>query len=280
MSLAIAIPSPAARGFAQSNDRVTVQTELTALVSPPGASRSPFREAMHYAVLGNGQRLRPVLSLRVARALGIESPLTLRAAAAVELIHCASLIVDDLPCMDNESERRGRPTTHKVFGESTALLAAFGLVGLAGRCLLTLHLDPAACAPVLHFQSHLLGVLDASGLCEGQDLDLRLQGDDRALLRSRINELKTVPLFDLAGRAGTLPLNPDSPIALSAVEFSRSFGRAYQLADDFLDGEIPTRARALTAIRKARAALHPIPDPTELHHLLDYLEQRIHENRQ
>ncbi|MBE0656270.1 MAG: polyprenyl synthetase family protein, partial [Bryobacteraceae bacterium] len=184
MSLAIAIPSPSARGFALSHDRVAVETELSALVSPPGTSRTPFRDAMHYAALGSGQRLRPILSLRTARALGIESALTLRAAAAVELIHCASLIVDDLPCMDNEAERRGRPTTHTVYGEPTALLAAFGLVGLAGRCLLTMNHDPSACATILHFQSHLLGSLDASGLCEGQDLDLRLQGTDRALLRS------------------------------------------------------------------------------------------------
>lgn len=278
MSLAIAPPSSAS--LALTAHRAAVNDELSALVSPPGAPQTPFRMAMHYAVLGAGQRIRPILSIRTARALGIESPLTLRAAAAVELFHCASLIVDDLPCMDNESLRRGRPTTHAVYGEPTALLAAFGLVGLAGRCLLMARPDPAHCPAVLQFQSRLLGALDASGLCEGQEMDLRLQGDDRALLRSRINELKTVPLFELAGHAGTLPLDPSSPEALSAVEFSRNFGRAFQLVDDYLDGEIPTRARALTAIRKSRASLNPIPDPHELHDLLDYLEDRIYEKPQ
>lgn len=280
MSLAIAVPSPVTRDFVLSRDRAVIEAELAALVSPHGETSTPFRRAMQYAVLGSGQRLRPTLALATARALGIECPLTVRAAAAVELVHCASLIVDDLPCMDNEAHRRGRPTTHIVFGEPTALLAAFALVGLAGRCLLNLPLNASLCSPVLHFQTHLLGVLDASGLCEGQDMDLRLQGTDRALLRSRINELKTVPLFELAGRAGSLPLDPCSPLALSAVEFSRFFGRAYQLVDDFLDGEIPTRARPLSAIRKSRAVLRPIPDPTELHQLLDYLENRLHEQKQ
>lgn len=279
MSLAIALPS-ISRATSLAADRRSINDELAALVSPPGAAPSPFRMAMDYAVLGAGQRIRPILSLRTARALGVESPLTLRAAASVELVHCASLIVDDLPCMDDEAQRRGRPTTHTVYGEPTALLAAFGLVGLAGRSLLMSRPDPAHCPAILHFQSCLLGVLDASGLCEGQEMDLRLQGDERALLRSRINELKTVPLFELAGRAGTLPLDPFSPAARSAVEFARTFGRAFQLVDDYLDGEIPTRARALGAIRKSRAALDPIPDPAELHQLLDYLEDRLHENKQ
>ncbi len=279
MSLAAALPIFPVFAPPLGADRLEVNSALASLVAPPGAKSTPFRMAMEYAVLGAGQRIRPILSLRIARALGIENRLTLRAAAAVELLHCASLIVDDLPCMDDEAERRGRPTTHIVYGESTALLAAFGLVGLAGRCLLTLPHNPAAATAICSFQANLLGVLDLAGLCEGQDMDLRLQGDERALLRSRINELKTVPLFELAGLAGTLPLDPHSPHARTAVDFARSFGRAFQLVDDFLDGEIPTRARSLTAIRKSRTYLDTLPPSSELHELLDYLERRLNDRR-
>lgn len=273
-ALAVAPSTPLTPGF--DLDRGAVNVELAALVFPPGSNPTPFRKAMEYATIGAGQRLRPVLALRIARTLGIDSQLTLRAAGAVELIHCASLIVDDLPCMDDETERRGRPTAHVVYGEATALLAAFGLVGLAGRCLLTLPSQASAAAAILSFQKDLLGVLDLAGLCEGQDMDLRFQGEERALLRSRINELKTVPLFELAGRAGSLPLASHSPRSLAAVEFARAFGRAYQLVDDYLDGEIPNRARAVAAIRNARIALDDLPQSTELHELLDYLEQRTH----
>lgn len=230
---------------------------------------------MEYATFGPGQRLRPILAMRIARALGIESALTIRAAAAVELLHCASLIVDDLPCMDDDRQRRGRPATHVVYGESTALLAAFGLVGLAGRSLLTLRFHPSSAGAILAFQARLLGVLDLAGLCEGQDMDLRLQGDERALLRSRINELKTVPLFELAGYAGSLPLNPESPSALAAVEFTRAFGRAYQFVDDFLDGEILGRNRALSSVRKCRTLLDYFQPAPELYELIDLLEQRL-----
>ena len=262
-----------------ADDRETVNAELTALVRPIGAKPTPFRMAMEYSVLGPGQRIRPILSLRIARTLGLESALMLRAASAVELIHCASLIVDDLPCMDNETSRRGRACTHIVYGESTALLAAFGLVGLAGRCLLSEPAGPSLASALLSFQSTLLGVLDLAGLCEGQDMDLRIQGEERALLRSRINELKTVPLFELAGHAGSLPLDPGSASTLAAVGFARSFGRAFQLVDDFLDGELANRAPALAAIRRSRGQLAGLPHSLELHELLDALASRLNERR-
>ena len=88
----------------------------------PGASR--VADAMEYAVLGGGQRLRPLLAVRMGRMAGADGALVMRGAVAVELLHCASLVVDDLPCMDDEAFRRGRATVHREFGESTAVLAA------------------------------------------------------------------------------------------------------------------------------------------------------------
>jgi len=275
MSLAVAVAPMTTLPAHLGPDRERVDSELARLVLPDGAKRTPFREAMEYATFGPGQRLRPVLALRIARVLGTESALTLRAGAAIELLHCASLIVDDLPCMDDDDRRRGRPSTHIVYGESTALLAAFGLVGLAGRSLLTIPFSPAQADAILSFQARLLGVLDLAGLCEGQDMDLRIQGEERALLRSRINELKTVPLFELAGYAGALPLSPDAPAAVKAVEFARSFGRAYQLVDDYLDGEMRNRSRAVQALRQTRAILEFRSRTGDLNELLDYLEKRI-----
>ena len=151
-------------------------------------------DAMRYAVLGGGQRLRPILALRVADLLATVTEATLRAACAVELLHSASLIVDDLPCMDNSALRRNRPAAHIQFGEATALLAAFALVGLAARTV----------ADLPPFQLHLLRMLDSSSLVGGQALDLALQGPERESQRARVTDLKTVPLFELAVEAGLL----------------------------------------------------------------------------
>jgi geranylgeranyl pyrophosphate synthase len=96
-------------------------------------SGSPVAAAMRFAVLNGGQRLRPVLALRIGRLSNADLRLVTRGAVATELFHCASLIVDDLPCMDDEMMRRGQPTVHRQFGEATALLAAFSLVALAAR---------------------------------------------------------------------------------------------------------------------------------------------------
>ena len=238
MSTASAIPRHSAPTVSRLDaDKEIVEVHLSALMSS-GRAATPFRRAMQYAVLGQGQRFRPSAGHADCPLCGQENALTLRAAAAVELIHCASLVVDDLPCMDDDAMRRDRPAAHVAFGEATALLAAFGLVALAARSVVEQPCPPARVPSLIRFQCELLAVLDASGLCEGQDLDLRLDEEDRDSSREHINDLKTVPLFVLAAQAGLMFIDPDSPQARSLRAFAREFGRAFQAVDDYLDDEI------------------------------------------
>lgn len=261
------------------DDRELIQDELTEILRLRSTPPSPLRRAMEYAVLGGGQRVRPVLSLRIARCAGVESPLTLRAAAAVEVLHCASLIIDDLPCMDDEELRRGRPATHRAFGEPTALLAAFGLVAAAARSVVEIDCRPTELSALVSFQIRLLQVMDVSGLCEGQDLDLRTIGLERVDMRAQIIEMKTVPLFVLAAEAGLLGLNPGSPAARALRAFARDFGLAFQLADDYADGEIDDLGLVEDHLRRARAHLQPLNLPTApLNEMLNSLYQRCLES--
>ncbi len=263
---------------ALASDRAITEDHLYALLHPGGVSATPFRQAMQYAVLGQAQRIRPILALRIARLSGQDGPLALRAASAVELIHCASLIIDDLPCMDDERTRRGRPTTHIAFGEATALLSAFGLVALASRGVVEQPCPPAQVSGLISFQCALLRVLDAAGLCEGQDLDLKVQAEDRDRLRGKVNEMKTVPLFELAAHAGLMFSDQDSSIARSLRAFSRDFGRAFQIVDDYLDGEITQLSDVRRALDQARSHLAAFdPAASELHELIDYLHARCNQ---
>lgn len=249
-------------------DRVLIDSYLDRMLEAQGSG--PVVDAMRYAVLSGGQRLRPLLTLRVARMFNAECLGTLRAAAAVELVHCASLIVDDLPCMDNSPLRRGQPSTHVAFGESVAVLAAFAMVALAARSLVDGDLDDAETLRLLRFQKRLLRTLDSSSLIAGQALDLQLTGDVRLRELPAISELKTVPLFTLAFHAGAVFVNltPESEAALERL--GREFGMSYQMADDYLDGDDPDSARLTSQFERTRQLMRACDGKTEL--LGDVLE--------
>lgn len=256
-------------------DRLVIEARLTELLGSHGAE-SRFHQAMRYAVLGQGQRFRPILSLRVARFCGHENALTLRAAVAVELLHCASLIVDDLPCMDNQPVRRSRPATHVAFGEPIALLAAFGLVALSARSVVETPQQPRLEPCLLQFQCELLRALDVRGLCEGQEIDLQAASGQHMETRTRIDELKTVPLFDLAAQAGLLFADPDDVVTNSLRAFAREFGRAFQAVDDCLDGDVVETGAARQRLEAARACLQPLqPEAYELTELVEVLSTRL-----
>ncbi len=249
-------------------DRVLIESYLDRLLSTQGSG--PVMDAMRYAVLSGGQRLRPLLALRVARMLDGECVGTLRAAAAVELLHCASLIVDDLPCMDNSPLRRGQPSTHIAFGESVAVLAAFAMVALAARSLVEGDLDEGDTLRLLRFQKRLLRTLDCSSLIGGQAMDLQLSGEVRLRELPAISELKTVPLFQLAFHAGAIfaAISQEAEATLDAL--GREFGMAYQMADDFLDGEETDPLHLARQFDRARALMRECCGKTEL--LEDVLE--------
>ena len=246
-------------------DRLEIADHLAAIL-PAGADR--VQAAMRYAVLGSGQRLRPMLALRVARVLGGPESSTRTAGAAIEFLHCASLIVDDLPCMDNDGMRRNRPAVHVEFGEATAILAAFALVALAARVV--------AAFPA--FQIKLLNTLDCNQLIQGQSLDLELTGSSRDAQRPQVTDLKTVPLFDLAIHAGLLSSRARRDHAHAVLSFGHEFGSAYQILDDYLDGEITDTARVNEQFAHARACLQVFgSDAYPLEELLDHLNGKIFE---
>ena len=254
-------------------DRADIERELRDVLLSVGKT-NPVHACMEYAVLGEAQRVRPLLALRVGRLCGAREELTLRAAAAVELLHSASLIVDDLPSMDNETQRRGQPAAHVAFGEPAALLAAFGLVALAARSVTEQPCAKHWLAGQRRFQHALLRTLDCCSLIGGQLMDLQLTGARREASRETMNELKTVPLFLLAIEAGTA--YADSPSYPLLKQFGREYGVAFQLTDDYLDGELKERTRLSRQFDLTRACLAPFdPSANALTELVDYLEARL-----
>ena len=233
-------------------------------------------EAMSYAVLGAGQRIRPILSLRVARLFDAPAHLTLIAAGAVELLHCASLIVDDLPCMDDSPFRRDRASVHIEFGESTAVLAAFGLVALAARSVLEPHCGFAERERMISFQLALLRRLDCSGLIAGQAMDLASAAMNGNRGDLSISDLKTVPLFTLAVEAGSLVEIRDANSRAVLSGFGREFGRAFQMGDDLLDGEEENHEPFQEKLGLLRALVaHFGPASRDIESLIDYLNDRV-----
>lgn len=256
-----------------ATDRRLVDDYLDRMLRNPAVmAAGPVQEAVRYAVLGAGQRLRPLLALRTARMLGAECAGTLRAAAAVELIHSASLVVDDLPSMDNSPMRRDRPSTHVAFGEPVAVLAAFAMVALAARSLLEGELDDRELRAMVTFQRRLLGTLDCSSLIAGQALDVQLTGEVREGRLREISDLKTVPLFELAMRAGAVFADLRAGREEELLRFGREFGRAYQLVDDWMDGEVSDIAEVAEQLAAAAAGLKPFGVAARgLHEMVVYL---------
>ena len=258
-------------------DRCLVDTHLAqVLTRQGGCADGVVHNAMCYAVLGPAQRIRPILALRVARVVDAPVDLTMRAALALELLHCASLIIDDLPCMDDSATRRGQPSLHVKFGEATAVLAAFGLVTLAARMLVESECEPAYCDRLIRFQIALLRTLDCAGLIAGQALDLRQMSRSGGIPAADISELKTVPLFLLAISAGSLyaDLDPNEEALLNG--FGREFGLAFQMTDDVLDGEPADRLALDDKFSTLRAIIAPFgPVRADLEELVDYLHARV-----
>ncbi len=204
-----------------------------------GPSAGPPRlvKAMRYSVLGGGKRLRPFLVLAAAELCGGPAEVALPAACAVEMIHTYSLIHDDLPCMDDDDLRRGRPTNHKVFGDALAVLAGDALQTLAFQVLAAAGADPLvgperAAAAVLE----LARGAGPAGMVGGQVLDL--QWEEQAAPPQEmelIHRLKTGALFSACMRMGAI-LGGGGDIELEALTaYSRHFGLAFQIHDDVLD---------------------------------------------
>lgn len=189
-------------------------------------------DAMRYAILGGGKRIRPVLTLEFARLGGIDWHLAIPFGCALELVHNYSLIHDDLPCMDDDDLRRGKPTCHKAFGETLAVLAGDALQPEAFRLILE--------APMLSTDTRLeaLRVLvracGADGMVGGQVLDTVYDiGDAEGL--TQLNRLKTGVMISGAAELGCVAAKMNLGMRSQALKYADGIGRAFQIRDDMLD---------------------------------------------
>ena len=203
-----------------------------------GAPFIGLADAMDYSLNAGGKRLRPILTLEFSRLCGADLTEIVPIGCAVEFLHTYSLIHDDLPCMDNDDFRRGKPTNHKVFGETAAVLAGDALQAEAFKIILTSQIQAdrkAKCAAIL---ADSVGV---SGMCGGQYMDTCLPTYHHSVedLNS-INSLKTGALISAACLIGVAAAGGDAAQYNAAKAFGDAFGRAFQIRDDVLD-EIGTK---------------------------------------
>ncbi len=190
-------------------------------------------EAMRYSLLAGGKRIRPVLTLSTARALGREPVDVLPAAAAIELIHTYSLIHDDLPAMDDDDLRRGRPTCHVAFGENVAILAGDGLFAEAYNLGLQRHPgDPPRLLSALREISEAIGV---GGMVGGQYVDVAGAPDLDADDLRHMHELKTGRLIGASVAIAPLILGAPEDAQLALGRFAGELGVLFQIVDDILD---------------------------------------------
>ena len=218
--------------------RALVDAALDAVLPMPGESDpGSLREAMRYAVLQGGKRVRPLLTLAACEAAGGSLDQAMPAACAVELIHAYSLVHDDLPAMDNDTERRGKPTVHVAFGEGNAILVGDALLTLAFEILArSQRKNPQArtAEAVVALARHA-GI---SGMVGGQALDLQVGQSvhDLATLE-HVHSLKTGGLYAASGAMGALLAGAGDPVVQGMERWGLAFGIAFQHADDVLDDD-------------------------------------------
>ena len=200
-----------------------------------GADVGPLVVAMRYALLAGGKRIRPVLALSTCQALGRDPEELLPAAAAIELVHTYSLIHDDLPAMDDDDLRRGRPTCHRVYGEAVAILAGDALFAEAVRLVCERQGGgPAVQIGILRELSAATGV---HGMVGGQMLDLVGSGHRGARALRRVHELKTGRLIACAIHCALVYARPPAEVELTLRAFAGELGLLFQIVDDILDVE-------------------------------------------
>lgn len=212
-----------------------IEEFLEKLFADPGqGGRRPWGrlwEAMGYSVLAGGKRVRPVLTLAVCEALGGRVPDAVPLGCALELVHTYSLIHDDLPCMDDDDLRRGRPTCHKVYGETMAVLAGDALQAEAFRLLASAGLSGGQRADAV---LALSGACGGDGMVAGQALDVAGLARDGEQLR-QLCRLKTGALLRAAAQLGCIAAGASMDDQRKAVSYAEHIGLAFQVRDDMLD---------------------------------------------
>ncbi len=222
----------------------------------PAAELAPARlhQAMRYAVIGGGKRVRPLLAFAAGALVGAPLERVAMAGAAVELIHAYSLVHDDMPCMDDDTLRRGKPTVHVEYDEATALLVGDALQSLAFHVLAEQPLadDPAVQVEMLRLLAHAAG---SRGMAGGQAIDLAAVGRTLDLGELEFMHIhKTGALIRCATLLGALCGRALTEAERSGLDrFARSIGLAFQVVDDLLDAEASTATLGKTAGKDAQA---------------------------
>jgi farnesyl diphosphate synthase len=241
--------------FVHDLDRIaaSIDATLDALIRPAPAPSGQARllEAMRYAVLGGGKRLRPFLLVESARLFGVEEEEALPAAAALECVHCYSLVHDDLPCMDDDKVRRGRPTAHIAFDEATAILAGDALLTLAFDILSrpSTHKDAGVRVELIAMLAKAAGV---EGMAGGQALDLAAERHGMGAMDvAEMQAMKTGALFAFACGGGAALGRAEATAREALSAYAATFGQAFQLADDLLDAEGDAKAMGKAVAKDA-----------------------------
>jgi len=228
-------PDTAALDRALTATAAEVDAALEQLLPRPAGSYGRVQEAMRYAVFAGGKRLRPFLVRASAGLFGLSSAAAMRAGAAIEVLHTYSLVHDDLPCMDDDVLRRGKPTTHVQFDEATAVLAGDGLLTFAFEILA----DPATHAsPAVRSQlvSGLARAAGSEGMVGGQMMDMLAPDksfDSQAVME--LQRLKTGALFEFACEAGPIMGEAGGEARETLRAYARDFGLTFQITDDLID---------------------------------------------
>jgi farnesyl diphosphate synthase len=222
---------------AMSERAATVVEALDALLPLPEGAEARLTEAMRYAALGGGKRLRAFLVMETAALFAVSATCAARVAAAVEMLHAYSLVHDDLPAMDNDDLRRGMPSTHRAFDEATAILAGDALQARAFEVLADpdTHSDPEARCELI---ATLGAASGARGMAGGQMIDMMAEGQSLSAAEiTRLQALKTGRLIQFSAEAGAILGRAPHPQRQSLIAYGRDLGAAFQIADDLLDAE-------------------------------------------
>jgi geranylgeranyl diphosphate synthase, type II len=230
----------------------TVRQVLDRFLTAPDEPSRDIYEAMRYMALGGGKKLRPVLTLMAAEACGGSAAAAMPAALAVEMVHTYSLIHDDLPAMDNDDLRHGRPSCHKAFGEAMAILAGDGLLTEAFAILVRAVPDAATGQRLV---AELASAAGAAGMVGGQAADLKAEreksSDERML--DIIHRRKTARMIEASVVMGAMAVGASEHYVRSLRAYGTHLGLAFQIADDVLDAAAPTEVLGKTAGKDAAA---------------------------
>ncbi|WP_448582060.1 polyprenyl synthetase family protein [Thermaurantiacus sp.] len=229
-----------------------VDARFDRLLVVPDDPRARLYEAMRHAIIGGGKRMRPLLVVASCDLFHVDRERALRVALAIEAVHVYSLVHDDLPCMDDDDLRRGKPTVHKAFDEATAVLTGDALFAIAFELIAdeATHEDPFVRAELALELARASG---PAGMAGGQAMDLAAEGACFDLpTTTRLQQLKTGALIGFSCEAGAIMGKVPMPLRMKLRGYARDLGLAFQIADDLLDVEGDVNA-AGKALRKDQA---------------------------